>query len=259
MSRDDDLCRLSERLPTHWLGRPHLHLEQTGSTNDEAAAWARRGASHGAIVTADAQHAGRGRRGRRWSSPPGANVYASLVLRPPPVATGFGALALVVALGIRQGLGDVPRLTIKWPNDLLLHGRKVAGILCECRWMGAQPEVVVGFGINVLSQRFPDELVGVATCLAEHGVTGGRAEVLTRALQGLEPALDTFFAHGFRPLRAAYRRHCPWIGGTIDWTDAEGQRRRVDAVDIEPDGTLLVRDAGRLRKLEAGEIGLAPP
>lgn len=255
----DDLGRLSDALSTHWLGRSHRHFDDTGSTNDDAATWARSGAPHGAIVTADVQHAGRGRRGRTWSSPPGANIYASVVLRPPPVSAGFGALALVVALGLRQGLSDVPRLTIKWPNDLLLQGRKVAGILCECRWMGEQPEVVVGFGINVHPQRFPDEIAPLATCLAEHGVSGGRSFVLAQVLSGLEPALDTFFAHGFQALRDAYLRHCPWLGSAISWTDAGGQRRCVDALDIEPDGTLLVRDGGQLRKIEAGEIGLAPP
>lgn len=255
----EDLRALGALLTTRWLGRPHEHVEVVGSTNDRAAQWGREGAPHGALVTADAQQAGRGRRGRTWSSPPGVNIYASCLLRPPPVPEGLGPLALAVALGLHRGLGrltDVPGLAIKWPNDLLIAGRKVAGILCECRWMGDQPEVTVGFGINVHPQWFPPDLRVPATTLADAGMDQGRTDVLAVLLAALEPTLETFFEDGFGVLHADYVDRCPWLGGDITWTDAQGVRRRVRALHLDPSGALVIRDGLHTKTIEAGEIWL---
>lgn len=252
----DDWAGLAGYLTTPTFGRAHEHHRELGSTNDRAAMWARTGAPHGALVTADAQREGRGRRGRVWSSPPAVNIYASLVLRPPPVPGGLGPLALAVALGLHQGLPDRD-VTIKWPNDLIAGGRKLAGILCECRWLGAQAEVVVGFGINVRRQAFPDALRDVATTLEDLGApVPSRVELLARALASLESVLDRFFAGGFPTLHTEYVRCCPWIGASIVWSDGQGIKRPGRAIRLDPDGALVIACEGVERRLEAGEIGL---
>src|SRR5690606_3785950 len=133
---------------------PWRYFDRLGSTNDEAARWADRGAPHLALVLADEQYAGRGRLGRQWFTPPGAALALSLVLRPRPenrlaseqipFYTALGALALSQAL--RRQLGLSP--AIKWPNDVLLVGRKTAGILAEAQWQGDQVQaVILGIGV----------------------------------------------------------------------------------------------------------------
>ena len=154
------------------LGQVREHHAEIGSTNDRALAWAREGAPHGALVTADAQTAGRGRLGRVWDSRQGG-LYASVVLRPDREALvrgRFGAIGLAVGLGLREGLARwVPHASLKWPNDLLCGGRKLAGVLCETRWFAGAVDLVAGFGVNVEQRGFSDGLAAtrVASELSE--------------------------------------------------------------------------------------------
>lgn len=256
---DDALASLASRLTTRALGRVHRHVPALASTNDAAMRWACEGAVHGALVTADAQTAGRGRLGRRWSSPPGAGIYASVIVRPPgdARALAWGALGLAVAVGLREGLLPwAPALALKWPNDLLHGGRKLAGILCETRWSGvgadARPQVVVGFGINVGA--CPPEVSTIATSLARDGARApGRAEVLARVLAALEEALDVFFgavgrgarAGGFAAIRERYEPHCVTLGRVISIPGPSGardpdRRREVRVLGLAEDGALWV-------------------
>ncbi|HLT38244.1 MAG TPA: biotin--[acetyl-CoA-carboxylase] ligase, partial [Enhygromyxa sp.] len=197
----DDLGQLAELLTTARLGRAHEHHASLSSTNDRALAWLAEGAPDGALVTADHQSAGRGRLGRVWSSPVGRDLYASLILRPGVSPRGFGALALAVGVGLREGLlaafGGAeawrergwPELALKWPNDLLLGGRKLAGILCESRWRGHEVEVVIGFGVNVHREldEFEPSLRASATSLAlQLPERRGRAAILAAVLAQLE-------------------------------------------------------------------------
>ncbi len=262
----DELSELQGRLGTRALGRVHRHFPELGSTNDEAMRWASEGrAMHGALVTADAQTAGRGRLGRDWASPRGAGIYASVVLRPPVGADAltWGALGLAVAVGLREGLIQwAPEVRLKWPNDLLCGGRKLAGILCETRWSGsfsssrtssARPQVVVGFGINVGG--CPPAVRGLATCLSEQvssGATPGRAEVLAAALESLERVLDQFFGvapggpeRGFSAIRGRYEPFCATLGRVIEIpARGRGQRedglREVRVIGLTEDGALWV-------------------
>ena len=136
------MASLGEVLTSRTFGRTHEHHGSIGSTNDRAAAWLREGGPHGLLVTADTQSAGRGRNGRVWSSPPGGNLYASLGLRVVSARRDLSALGLVVGLALYEGLGPIEGLGLKWPNDLLIGERKLAGILCESRWAD-EVEVVV--------------------------------------------------------------------------------------------------------------------
>jgi BirA family biotin operon repressor/biotin-[acetyl-CoA-carboxylase] ligase len=245
------------------LGQVREHHASLPSTNDRALAWARAGAPHGAMVTADAQSAGRGRLGRRWESPPGEGLYVSLVLRPEAMLGGsagwsarWASLGLAVGLGLREGLARwVPEATLKWPNDVLLAGDKLAGVLCETRWQGASPDLVVGFGVNVLQREFPAELR--ATSLARYlpeGTCPLRQDVLTAVLAGLEPALRGFFAGGFPAIRADYERHSAVLGKVLRVGGAP-----AEAVGFDDDGALRVRPpgGGPSRRVESEDVWIA--
>ncbi|HEY2749156.1 MAG TPA: biotin--[acetyl-CoA-carboxylase] ligase, partial [Polyangia bacterium] len=147
------------RLTTAWLGRAWRHLPRVGSTNDEAAAWARAAtaAPHGAVVVADAQDAGRGRLGRKWHSPQGESLYLSVVLRPPLPPHRVPPLTLAAGIAVAEALVAYEVTpALKWPNDVQLDGKKVAGILTE---MSADLDrvhhLVVGIGVNLNGRAFP--------------------------------------------------------------------------------------------------------
>jgi BirA family biotin operon repressor/biotin-[acetyl-CoA-carboxylase] ligase len=247
---------------TRWLGCSHEHWTELASTNDRALAWARAGAPHGAVVTADAQTAGRGRLGRTWRSPAEDDLYVSMVLRP-GAGKNIGALGLAVGVGLRDGLSSwVPWAQLKWPNDILCAGRKLAGILCEARWDGGKPEIVAGFGINVGRREFPGELAESATSLArELASAPDRAVVLARALVTIERALDEFFAGGFAEIRDRYEPHCALRGQVVqvDLNDGTGTRTPARALGLDDDGALRVEPlaGGPPRRVESGDVWLA--
>lgn len=161
------------------MSRPaHHHFEELPSTNDKALALAREGAVTGTLVTAERQTAGRGRQGRVWTTPSGS-LAMSFVHRPSRALEEVASLTPCVAVGIARALaslGVAPR--IKWPNDLLLGKQKVAGILCELHDVtGPAPIVIVGIGLNVDVDAFPDELREIATSLVQHGAAADLARV----------------------------------------------------------------------------------
>src|SRR5919198_2054958 len=182
-------------LNTHDLGQVvHWH-DEVGSTNDLAKALADDGAAHGEVVVAEAQSAGRGRRGRSWPSPPGRNLYLSAVLRPDLPPARAPELTLVASVALCQAVrqADVAA-SIKWPNDLLVGGRKLGGILLE---MAAEPDqiqwVVLGIGVNVNGrpEDFPEEVRPIATSMAiERGRPVPRALFAGAALTAIEEWLD---------------------------------------------------------------------
>ena len=222
------------------LGRPRLHLRATTSTNDRARALAQGGAPHGTLVTAAEQHAGRGRQGRRWSAPPGRALLLSLVLRDPPAL-----LPLAAALAVAEIAA--PEAQIKWPNDVLVDDRKVAGILAEGR--PHEGWAVLGVGVNVALRvdELPPELHATAGTL---GLTPADLEpTLERLLAALERALALADA----ALLEAYKRRDALRGQEIAWAGGRGTAAGVDAA-----GRLVVElaDGGRTA-LSAGEVHLA--
>ena len=266
----DDLDGLAELLTTQRLGRVHEHFASLASTNDYALEWLRRGAPDGALVSADEQTAGRGRLGRPWSSPPGRDIYASATLRPGLPASGFGALALAVGVGLREGLvrafnGQLDELALKWPNDLLLGGRKLAGILCESRWRGREVEIVIGFGINVHREldEFAPDLRDRATSLAialPEPRRLGRATILASVLASMEVELERFFAAGFAGVRARYEPHCLVIGRSIEVEQPGGERVPAIAEGLDDDGALRVRPrgGGASFRVQSADVWLDP-
>lgn len=213
------------------------------STNSRAMRVAEAGARHGTVVVADAQTSGRGRFGRRWESPPGVNIYLSLLLRPPIEPPRAPQLTLVTAVAlaeaVEKGTGLAPRL--KWPNDLYIGGRKAAGILAE---MAADPDlvrhVVIGVGLNVNAQPgdFPEELRETATSLRiAAGRTFPRAGMLALFLDAFAAAYGRFLAGGLAPFLPAWRRR----------SLLDGKRAALRLRDEDVRGTVLgIDDTGRL-------------
>jgi BirA family biotin operon repressor/biotin-[acetyl-CoA-carboxylase] ligase len=232
-------------IPVAVLGTPHLHLRTVDSTNARAQQLAMAGAPHGALVTADAQTAGHGRQGRAWVTPEGRALACSLVLRDPPRLLPM--LAALAVADVAEALDHERRAPmIKWPNDVLLDSRKLAGILAEGR--PQEGWVVLGIGVNVAVARdeFPPELRKLATSL------GGQPADVRRALRILLTALERWLAAPTDEAVAAYRSRDALAGREIAWNDGSGT-----ALGLTNDGRLRVRDAeGAERLLDAGEVHL---
>ncbi|MEW6273286.1 MAG: biotin--[acetyl-CoA-carboxylase] ligase [Thermodesulfobacteriota bacterium] len=266
------LVRASDRLlpevvlrhwrPVHLAAASIVHRDAVDSTNRLAAELARGGAPEGTVVIAEQQTAGRGRLGRTWASPANVNLYCSIVLRPAVPPLEVPRLTLVAGLAVAQAIaatGEQLAPQIKWPNDVLLDGRKVAGVLTE---LEAEAErvrfVIVGIGVNLNAARgdFPRELARKATSLAlATGERVDRAAFTGRLLGALETAYEVFRTRGFAALRARYEAfHClPGRRVSIDGRPpTSGVVRGVD-----DDGALLVETkGGEVRRVVAGEVTL---
>ena len=233
-----------------------------GSSNDEALAWAVKGARDSALVVVDEQSSGRGRDGRRWYTPAGCGLAFSLVLRPNALEranfgrfSGLGALALLGALR-RRGLDA----QIKWPNDVLIRRKKVAGILVEAVWTGAQVDsLVLGMGVNVSRAAVPPEALlnfPATSVEAEMGMEVGRVELLRDLLDELgrlRPRLasDDFLSAWQAALAFRGEKVLLWQGTLLPV--------QVELLGLEPDGSLRVLTAsGELRSIHFGEVHLRP-
>lgn len=221
------------------LGHPRLHLRETTSTNERARALAAAGAPHGTLVTADAQSAGRGRQGRTWTAPPGRALLMSVVLRDPPAL-----LPLAAAVAVAEVAG--PAAAIKWPNDVLLEGGKVAGILVEARPRERWAVLGIGLNVAVALEDLPPELRATAATLALP------ATAIEPTLERLLEALAGALTRAPDAVLDAYRARDALIGRDIGWAHGRGRAAGVDGV-----GRLVVEleDGGRTT-LDAGEVHL---
>jgi BirA family transcriptional regulator, biotin operon repressor / biotin---[acetyl-CoA-carboxylase] ligase len=243
------------------LGRPLVLLPSATSTNDLALRAARDGAAHGATWVAERQTAGRGRRGRAWVSASGESLLFSVLLRPACPPAGLPPIGLLCGLAVRDAVAraapGVP-ISIKWPNDVLAAGRKLAGVLVEAVTVGSRVEaVVVGIGINVHTRSFPDELAESATSVgiivASSGAPPDRGVLLADVLQSIDQDLHVVVAKGLGLLRER-----------IAAADVlRGRRVRSDsgeeglATGVDDEGRLLVRaDDGVVQRWAAGEVNL---
>ena len=223
---------------TAGLGTPRLHFRSTDSTNARARELAVRGAPHGTLVTASSQSAGRGRQGRTWSAPEGSSLLMSVVLRDWP-----GLLPLACAVAVADVVGDAA--LIKWPNDVHVEGRKVAGILVEAR--PQERWAVVGIGVNVA--------VDVASLPPELHETAGS---LGRAPSDVEPFLASLLSSLAVRLAAppssiveAFRARDALFGRSITWSGGSGQANGIDE-----EGRLVVEGPDGRVVLDAGEVHL---
>jgi BirA family transcriptional regulator, biotin operon repressor / biotin---[acetyl-CoA-carboxylase] ligase len=255
---------LAPLLETHDLGRTIHAFEAVDSTNLVAFRLAVDGAEHGELVVAEEQTAGRGRRGRSWSSPGRLNLHCSFILRPELPPQRAPELTLLAAVAVAESLRAMGApADIKWPNDLLLAGRKVAGILTE---LSADTDrihfVVLGIGVNLNARRedFPPEVAEVATSVLEAiGRPVGRAAFTAGLCRRLEEWLDLHSTDGFRPVRERWRALSATLGQEV-LVKAERRELRGVAVDIDEDGALRIRTAeGTEERVLAGDVEQVRP
>jgi len=250
---------LRPELGENEIGRRIVHFFRTDSTNNVAAQLAAKGEPHGTVVVAEEQTAGRGRLGRSWYSERTSGIYVSVILRPPLAPAAAPVLTLVAGLAAHQAVSQVAGVPvdIRWPNDILLHGKKLGGILTE---MSAEMDrlhaVIIGIGLNVNHRAMPAELKEIATSLRlEGGRPYARVPVLVALLKELERHYRLLLEEGSA---AVVRR---WAAAS---TFAEGKRVRVRSnadqfeattAGLEANGVLRVRRAdGREQLLVSGEI-----
>jgi BirA family biotin operon repressor/biotin-[acetyl-CoA-carboxylase] ligase len=251
-------------LTTAWVGKTLVCKVETGSTNSDAAQLGRSAAADGTVVVADSQTAGRGRLGRTWISRPGMNLYLSVLLRPKIVPAAAPQLALVAGLAVAEALeqeGLEP--TIKWPNDVLLGGRKVCGILTELEAEADRVEfVVVGIGVNLNSELadFPPELHDRATSvLMSSGKTVDRARFAAVLLAKLEACYERFRTDGFGALAEGWASRSALAGKEITVDGAGGIVKGMYA-GIDSEGALLLKEGGAdgqsatTRRVLAGDV-----
>jgi BirA family transcriptional regulator, biotin operon repressor / biotin---[acetyl-CoA-carboxylase] ligase len=235
-------------------------LADVGSTNDVAATLADRGEPEGTVVIADAQSAGRGRHGRAWVSPPGAGLYMSIVLRPAAHAVSLLTIAAGVALaeGIQAATGLQPQL--KWPNDVYLGGRKLAGILAEAGASTAGVHhVVLGCGINLMPAAYPPDVTARATSIeSELGRPIDRGLLFVECLAALHLRYCDLQSRANAAVVARWRdRAASTFGRRVEW-DAAGVTRYGIAEDIDDTGALLVRDGAACARVISGEVRWLP-
>ncbi len=184
-----------------WLGRDIIYLKSVDSTNILAMTLAAQGAVHGTVVTADSQTAGRGRKGREWHSPPGTNLYLSMILRPPVSPAEASQIPVISVIASMRALRRLcPGLDcgVKWPNDVFCGGRKISGTLCEMKAeMDRVEHVVVGTGINVNTDPRNHDMPETATSLLmETGCSQSRSRLAARLLEDFEAVYDQWLAEG---------------------------------------------------------------
>jgi BirA family biotin operon repressor/biotin-[acetyl-CoA-carboxylase] ligase len=246
-------------LKARWLGTQRIDLEACGSTNDEAARLARAGARHGTIIIAERIRRGRAPDGRVWQSPPGG-LYLSAILRPSLPIVDVPPMTLAIGIGVCDAVRSTGApCTLKWPNDLLVRGRKLAGVLVETQSQGNRLEsVVVGIGIN-LDGQLPEAVAGSGISLAEAaGTTIDREPFITQLLADLERWIDRYVGVGLEAIIPAWQERMA-VGlsarATIDGASMTGHMAGLDL-----DGSLLLRDdAGKVHRVRSGDVEVLRP
>ena len=255
-------AEIASRLETDWIGHEFRYFDTVDSTNVRAKAMAEEGAPHGTLIVADEQTAGRGRRGRAWNSPAGSNLYYTLLLRPQISPGKAPMLTLVMAMAIAQGIQDMveAKVGIKWPNDIVINGKKACGILTEMNLsveQGSIDYVVIGCGINVAKQEFPEEIRGRAIALEEICENVSRAELLNAVLTAFEDDYARFMeTEDLSGLKEAYNAISVNFGRMVRVLDPKGEFEGI-ARGIRDTGELMVELPNKeIRDVYAGEVSV---
>ncbi|HEY6873187.1 MAG TPA: biotin--[acetyl-CoA-carboxylase] ligase [Geobacteraceae bacterium] len=247
-------------LTTRRIGRRVISFRETDSTNEVAFRLAEEGAEEGTVVVAEAQRRGKGRLGRQWVSPAGVNLYCSVILRPPVLPVRAPQLTFLSAVAVARAVAATTTLHpfIKWPNDLLINGGKVAGLLNE---MSAETEkvnfLVLGIGVNINMRRgqFPADLRHPATSLClEEGAEVSRLAFVRALLEALDALYADYLLHGYEPVRREWLALSNVLGRRVRVAFQESETVGV-AEGIDEDGALLLQLAdGRVERVLAGDV-----
>lgn len=265
--RDPDSLQPEVILPflagTRFAGGPFVFKEVTPSTNDDCRQLAEQGAAEGALVLAEVQEQGRGRRGHRWFGRAGDCLQFSVLLRPPIRPQDATLIPLLAATAVARAIkkAGIEGVGIKWPNDVLIDGRKVCGVLCEMSVdMEGIQYAMLGMGLNVNTpgERFPAELQAIACSLASvSGRTWRRGELLVAILKELDAQLTLAWQGDTPQILQAWREVAVTLGRRIDVLMPDGAVLKGVAEDVNGQGALMLRDDnGALRALHSGEVSL---
>lgn len=253
---------LQERLSTRILGNKLFVFETIDSTNTCARTLAQAGTEEGAVVLAEFQSEGKGRLGRRWQANPGENLLFSVILRPSIPRASAGFLTFYASVAVARAIDETCGCSIecKWPNDLLLNGRKVCGILLE---NSIEQDVVecsvVGVGLNVNQTDFPADLGATAASLKSIlGHSIDRVDLLAEILRSFERSYDEVKRSSFGTLVADWVSRCRMFGRKVT-VSQDGQLVTGTALGLHDDGGLLLDTPGGRRTIYAGDISLNPP
>lgn len=250
---------LEKYIETAWAGRKLLCFEKLPSTNDLAKELLKEQSAHGTLVAADLQTAGKGRRGRQWTSPAGSSISMTLCLEPQIRAEHAAGLTLVLALAaagaIRECSGAEPQ--IKWPNDLVLNGKKVCGILTEMCLRKDGFGIAAGIGINVNTAQFPPEIAQTATSLfLETGREIPREKLAAAVLKNFEHDYEIFLqTEDLSQLKARYEALLVNKDREVTVLDQQHPYQGI-ARGISNVGNLLVECGGTLREVWSGEVSV---
>lgn len=245
---------------TSWAGKPCYRLENVDSTNEYAKKIAEQGAEHGTLILAKEQTRGKGRRGRTWMSPKGDNIYMSILLRPQIEPDNASMLTLVAAMAVAEGIREVSGLKtqIKWPNDIVVQGKKVCGILTEMSAeVGKVHYVVIGIGINVHNRDFPQEISATATSLdLQAGTRQDQTELVEAIWKAFEGYYESYCkTQDMSALQEKYNRQLANCDQAVKVLDGENSYEGI-ARGITPKGELLVEAEGETRLVSSGEVSV---
>lgn len=249
-------------LKTVKFGKRIFHYDEVDSTQAVAAELASNGAGEGTVVIAEKQTKGRGRQGRNWVSPPDGGIYLSIILRPNLMPSQIIQIPLITAVAVNTAIRRATPLhpTIKWPNDIFIAGKKVAGILTEmsCELDGVN-YIVLGIGINVNtpSPLLTDLSGGIATSLAEEcGEHISRVKLVQDMLSEMETIYTHFLTYGFTSIRQEWKSFNNTLGSWVRIIDGK-EEFEGKALDIDNDGFLLVRkENGEIKRIVSGDVSL---
>jgi len=250
------------RLSTDRFGRSMRGFEEVGSTNERAARWAAEGAPEGATVLTEYQTTGRGRHGRGWTADKGRNLLFSVVLRPTLPPDRFGLLTVAAGVAVAEaveGFVSPHPAALKWPNDVLLEGRKACGILLESSLAPPNTDavVVLGVGLNVNQTDFPDALADTATSLRlATGRPVPRSPLLAQLLRSLERRYDAVQRNGADAVRSTFRERLAALGSSLSLRLPGTDETLSGTVQgITETGALRLRTADGVEKtVHAGEV-----
>lgn len=246
---------------TTWTGCQVVCMEKVDSTNNEVKRLSDEGAPHGTLVIAESQTAGKGRRGRVWASPERKAIYMSLLLKPEFAPDKASMLTLVMAISTAKAIEDVTKMQamIKWPNDIVVNKKKIVGILTEMNMEADYiKNVIIGIGINVNQQEFPEEISQTASSLfIEGGESYSRTELIWKTMEYFEKYYALFLQKtDLSLLQEEYEQHLINLGKQVRVLDPKGEFNGI-AKGIRPTGELVVeREDGNYEKIYAGEVSV---
>lgn len=246
-------------LTTHSLGRGvNCVLPQADSTNTVLRQLARQGVPHGSLCIADMQTAGKGRLGRSWHSPAGQGLWLSVLVRPILRPEDAPLITLCAAMAMARAVQEVSGLParIKWPNDLVCHGKKICGILLEISaTTDGITHVIIGTGLNVRRSAYPSDLAHQAASLEDFTAPPARADLLVHYLAALEESLLRLESGGFEAIAQEYREACCTLGSRVRVSG--GMDLTGEAIDIDHTGALLIRtENGEVHRVLAGDVSV---